>query len=549
MTKALCLLLLMVGAFTATTTATITIIEEDGLLCDSKATERLHVLTKALGSLRNEYEIHEGTLSFHQGGNPAGKYGVVRFADDLLPIAMRKASKATAAFPLPLENSFLMGPRDVVFWYGCTPPPVRYFSIRSYLAYRFPGEGRNISGFMPGAELGDPTNNAVIQTTGGPHDPFSKTTLFVSTGDQLAFLRVHEAFREAGHPELATNLDTLPSELVHFRNEGLPWALDRSDTLAWQFRVNEFINPSDSAAYLGKSWPVFLLRAKPDEEEGGGKPPIPLITPPLKARGTGESEEWLRPALNELVAAVETHMATERDLVLVHTFPLAPLIPDAARCISDVSYCPVSMPIPAYNLTACNPTCDWFTRDSLYSTPPSESDFLNFLLPRGRVLVVVGINHAALGKATFTNFLMTGIRNPERPGHTPNFSSSHLAGSGQYFLSSQKTESFFLYAQELSRDCGTPARPFCELVTEECIAYDEYLFFAERAYLETTTTVGPSPDEIISPFILAFDPIPALSRQGKQPAGEENKAATAKLRGQGSSMMDKKENVDFVVTK
>lgn len=61
--------------------------------------------------------------------------------------------------------------------------------------------------------------------------------------------------------------------------------------------------------------------------------------------------------------------------------------------------------------------------------------------------------------------------------------------------------------------------------------------------------MGPSPDEIISPFILAFDPIPAISRQGKQPAGEENKAATAKLRGQGSSMMDKKENVDLVVTK
>ena len=209
-------------------------------------------------------------------------------------------------------------------------------------------------------------------------------------------------------------------------------------------------------------------------------PSVPLITPSLKARGTGESEEWLRPALNELVAAVQTHMATEHDLVLAHTFPLTPLIPDAARCISDLSYCPVSMPIPAYNLTACNPTCDWFTRDSLYSTPPSESDFLNFLLPRDRVLVVVGVNHAALGKATFTNFLMTGIRNPERPGHTPNFSSSHLAGSGQYYLPSQRPESFFLYAQQLSRDCGTPARPFCELVTEECIAYDEYLFFAER---------------------------------------------------------------------
>jgi len=632
MTKAL-LLLLAVGAVTATATttafalptiepegatstttfasATTTTINEDGLLCDSRAAERLHVLTQALGILRGDYkyEIHEGNLSFHLGGNPAGKYGVVRFDTSLLPAAMQKANKATAAFPLPLEASFLMGPRDAVFWYGCTPPPVRYFSIRSYLAYRFPGEGRNISGFMPGAELGDPTNNAVIQTTGGPHDPFSKTTLFVSTGDQLAFHRVREAFREAGHPESATNLDTLPSELVHFRNERLPWAFSRSDTIAWQFRVNEFVNPAESAAYLDKSWPVFLLRANLNEGKDGGMPPMPLTTPPLKARGTGESEEWLRPALDELVAAVETRMAAERGLVLAHTFPLTPLIPDAARCISDLSYCPVSMPIPAYNLTACNPTCDWFTRDSLYSTPPSDSDFLNFLLPKDRVLVVVGVNHALLGKASFTNFLMTGIKNPERPGHTPNFSSNHLAGSGQYFLPSRRPESDFLYAQELSRDCGTPAMRFCELVTEECIAYDEYLFFAERvrvwvgtegfrkelaallvafdrihmlwqpnmqsvslrfhcshrhnlhslllflssslpfplqAYLEPTTTVGPSPDEIISPFILAFDPAPApvaasVRSRSAATSGGKKKAAAAKLRGQGSSLMDEKE--------
>lgn len=552
MTKAL--LLLVVGAAAiATATTTTTTINEDGLLCDSRATERLHVLTEALGSLRHEYEIHEGNLSFHQGGNPAGKYGVVRFDTSLLPVAMRKANKATSAFPLPLEASFLMGPRDAVFWYGCTPPPVRYFSIRSYLAYRFPGEGRNISGFMPGAELGDPTNQAVIQTTGGPHDPFSKTTLFVSTGDILAFHRVREAFREAGHPESATNLDTLPSELVHFRNERLPWAVDRSDTIAWQFRVNEFVNQAESAAYLDKSWPVFLLRAKPNEEEGGSMPFMPLTTPPLKARGTGESEEWLRPALDELVAAVETRMAAERGLVLAHTFPLTPLIPDAARCISDLSYCPVSMPIPAYNLTACNPTCDWFTRDSLYSTPSAESDFLDFLLPQNRVLVVVGVNHALLGKASFTNFLMTGIKNPERPGHTPNFSSNHLAGSGQYFLPSQRPESDFLYAQEMSRDCGAPARPFCELVTEECIGYDEYLFFAERAYLEPTTTIGPSPDEVISPFILAFDPAPAPFPGGSvrsRPAatsGGKKKAAEAKLRGQGSSSLVDEEEARIIV--
>jgi hypothetical protein len=457
--------------------------EEDGIVCDTTGAKRHKVLAQALGTLFDQYEIHEGNLSFHMGGNPAGKYGVVKFDDALIPTALKRAAKATAGFPVPIEVSFLMGPQDAVFWYGCTPPPTRYFSIRSYLAYRFPGEGRNISGYMPGAELGDPVNNAVIRTTGGPTDPFGKTTLFVSTGDKVAFHRVREAFAQAGLPGEAANLDVLPSELVRFRDTTLPWAVDRSDTIAWQFRVNEFINPAEGAAYRDMAGRVFLRRANPrvgGRGDGGVAPAMPLTAPPLKTRGTGESEEWLRSALEKLVEAVKTRMEVDRGLVLTHSFPLAPCMPDAIRCISDLDYCPVAMPIPQWNLTACNPTCDWFTRDSLYSTPPADSDFINFMIPRDRILIVVGVNHALLGKAAFTNFLVTGIRNPERPGHTPNFSSSHLAGSGQYYLPGVRPESDFLYAQELSRDCGFPPRPFCELVTEDNIAYDEYLFFAER---------------------------------------------------------------------
>lgn len=57
----------------------------------------------------------------------------------------------------------------------------------------------------------------------------------------------------------------------------------------------------------------------------------------------------------------------------------------------------------------------------------------------------------------------------------------------------------------VARDCGD--RLFCETVTKESIDYDKYIYFAERAYLELTTMIGPSPEEIISPVILAFDPI------------------------------------------
>lgn len=72
----------------------------------------------------------------------------------------------------------------------------------------------------------------------GEHDPFSKTTLLVSTGDGATNRRVRQAFRQAGFPEEAMNLDVVPHEKTRFRNHHLPWALDLSDTIAWQYRVN-----------------------------------------------------------------------------------------------------------------------------------------------------------------------------------------------------------------------------------------------------------------------------------------------------------------------
>lgn len=87
-----------------------------------------------------------------------------------------------------------------------------------------------------------------------------------------------------------------------------------------------------------------------------------------------------------------------------------------------------------------------------------------------------------------------------------------------------------LFAQELSRDCG--GRLFCETVTKESIDYDEFIYFAERAYLEPTTAIGPAPEEIISPVILAFDPIEEeddddAARQRKQQQGEQPPALSA----------------------
>lgn len=94
-----------------------------------------------------------------------------------------------------------------------------------------------------------------------------------------------------------------------------------------------------------------------------------------------------------------------------------------------------------------------------------------------------------------------------------------------------------LFAQELSRDCA--GRLFCETVTTESIDTDEYIYFAERAYLEPTTATGPAPEEIISPVILAFDPVePGAAGAAALSAGAAPAVSAGRLRGPSGGRAD-----------
>ena len=57
---------------------------------------------------------------------------------------------------------------------GCTPPPAKYFSFRSYLVNR----GKDIVA----AAMGEMTNHLVINAT-GPDAPFNALTTMVTTAD------------------------------------------------------------------------------------------------------------------------------------------------------------------------------------------------------------------------------------------------------------------------------------------------------------------------------------------------------------------------------
>lgn len=84
----------------------------------------------------------QGTLTFNhrQIGNPAGRYGTVSFPKYSQPLGLCQATTFNQTSPIPFSFcniAFTLGPRDAIVWLGCTPPPVAYFSIRSYVAFRF----------------------------------------------------------------------------------------------------------------------------------------------------------------------------------------------------------------------------------------------------------------------------------------------------------------------------------------------------------------------------------------------------------------------------
>jgi hypothetical protein len=109
-----------------------------------------------------------GTMRYTRGNafgnNPSGLYGVW---DWLLGLPV-----------------FYLGPQDAVLWVGCTPPPLAYFSARSYV---FSSPWPNATVLF--ASLGDSNNIETVNTTAG--GPCNRTTAIITTGEVAAVVSWH----------------------------------------------------------------------------------------------------------------------------------------------------------------------------------------------------------------------------------------------------------------------------------------------------------------------------------------------------------------------
>ena len=149
--------------------------------CDVSYKQQQQIAASTLAALEAEGWTHSaGKLAFtsghHYGNNPQSVYGLI-YSDI--------AGKGL----LPL---FGIGPADAVLWVGCTPPPLQYFSMRSYLTgYKM----ANVFG-----SLGDAANNLRFNSSGGGTSPgnFNSTAALIVSGDLGSGARVAFGRRKIG---------------------------------------------------------------------------------------------------------------------------------------------------------------------------------------------------------------------------------------------------------------------------------------------------------------------------------------------------------------
>ena len=213
---------------------------------------------------------------------------------------------------------------DAIVFFGCTPPPAKYFSFRSYIFARF----NNLRPTLLFASLGDSTNNLVINTTGltTASDPFGKTTVVTTTADVNTDNAIREAFVAAGVPATAMNTDIVPSSLVKMGQEKL------ADSFSMLVRVAIPENQTQSQEYLNTTWPIIRVSRPPQQT------PLPFPTPELRKRGSGNSESAYKKSLSRFVNRVVK--TVKRDMDFSVTFDrMGPVHLEGRECIETKTNC------------------------------------------------------------------------------------------------------------------------------------------------------------------------------------------------------------------
>ncbi len=391
------------------------------------------------------------------------------------------------------SGSWHLRPDEAIVLVGTTPPPVRYFGLQTYIFFRYkPGPDYPTEPCPPYCgdfarfwnNFGDQTNQLTIHTAGTPNgaggDPFRKLTVYIVTADQTVDAQVREAARRAGYPSPIINTEPMPDSLV---NLGVG---ETSDVFNLLFRAALALNPEDAQELLDyKAVPKFrVFRVTPGTP--APDPPVaadPFPIPQFRAHGTGETEFYLLPAVEELRAAILDAYAADG---------LA-----AQEFRSDQGPCHYGLYAIEQKVDDIGPSIDSLYLDTGQQDlgPLGPDDFF----------IAYGVNHHLTGKAMYMNITMYGKTKQIAANQVPD---PDLLGSAADYLPPGTPDLDKLYAYKFARDCGEEEN--CLEIAYGCpgMAADEKAYIIWRNYLEEATKTGADRSEVILDRVIKFSPAP-----------------------------------------
>ncbi len=377
-------------------------------------------------------------------------------------------------------------PDEAVVLVGQTPPPVRYFSLMGYIVKRyFPADEQGGAGYRTYFNnFGDQTNHMTIHTAGTPNgapgNPFNSLFVYILTADRGIDVRVREAARRAGYAPPVMNTEPMPQSLLRMGNE------EGDDLFGMILRTAHPENEAELEAWKSAP-PLRVFRITPNTEPPGGMSSDPFPIPGFRARGSGQAEFDLLPAVQDLRQAI------------LDKYGGAALA--ANEFTSQVDFNFGGLHCLEWEINCVGPSIN-----ALYLW---NEDGIGTLGPDDFV-VAYGVNHRQTGQATYMSVSVYGMTK-----HITNDSVDSAGGEGDLlvgtaadYLPAYHPDLDMLYAVKFARHCGGEANCYEVPDTWPGVQPDEVVTLAWRAYLNPVSLTAPDPAEVIFDRVIKFSAVP-----------------------------------------
>jgi len=367
-----------------------------------------------------------------------------------------------------LMQGWQLNPDEAVVLVTKTPPECTYFSYVGFIFNKYYEKEKQRKWVW--TSFNDPLNNLTIKTSGTPDgakgNPFNQETIIIITADKGTDQRIRNVAVSAGYSESIINTYIVPGSMVKLGTG------PEFDTIVFGQRMALFADEKAGQEYVNTVTIGIKVTPKSAVKLD------PFLAPVLRVRGTGKTEIDLQPALEELRKAI-----------------LAKYSGLAAKELKTYVWLTES-----YDAVQTETYVAGESRDTVYL----RCDTLTLGNDPNEFVIVYGVNHAASGKATYSNCNFYGEAGWN--GVVGIYSTGYTGSAEPYLPGNPLAK--YLYVCKFARSCGSEKT--CVAVPTgpkaHGVALDEPAFIGFRAYMEPATRVGPANTELLYDRVIKFNP-------------------------------------------